>query len=92
MARPAKELEKLSHRLRDAAFLELSIECFLLDQIVTRVAARRNVELSQAELDVIAEHLSQDLEEISECFDAFNFEREVDEDYAEAYEEDEEDE
>ena len=59
---------------------------------MTRVAARRNVELSQAELDVIAEHLSQDLEEISECFDAFNFEREVDEDYAEAYEDDEDEE
>lgn len=57
---------------------------------MTRVAAKRNVELSQAELDVIAEHLSQDLEEISECFDAFSFEREVEEDYAEVYEDDEE--
>lgn len=86
MARLAKELEKLSLKLREDAFHELSIECFLLDQIVTRVAAKRNVELGQAELDVIAEHLSQDLAEISAGFDTFNFEREVKEDYAEDYE------
>ena len=85
MARPAKELEKLSLKLREDAFHELSIECFALEQIVKRVAAKRMVVLSQAELDVIAEHLSEDLEEISECFDTFNFEREVEEDYAEGY-------
>lgn len=90
MARPAKELEKLSLKLREDAFHELSNECFFLDQLVVSAAKERNIELSQAEIDVIAEHLSQDLEEISECFDAFNFEREVDEDYAEDYEDEEE--
>ena len=57
---------------------------------MVQVARRRNIELSQSEIDVIAEHLSEDLSEISACFDAFNFEREVDEDYAEDYEDDEE--
>lgn len=52
-------------------------------------AKARNIELSQAELDVIAEHLSEDLGEIGACFDTFNFEREVKEDYAEDYEEEE---
>lgn len=87
MARPAKELEKLSLKLREDVFHELSNECFLLDQLVVSAAKERNIELSQAELDVIAEHLSEDLSEISACFDTFNFEREVDEDYAEDYEE-----
>ena len=91
MARPAKELEKLSLKLREDAFLELSNACFVLDQIVARVAAMRKIELSQAEHDVISEHLSEDLGEISACFDTFNFEREVDEDYAKGYEDDDED-
>ena len=47
----------------------------------------RKIELSQAEHDVISEHLSEDLDEIGACFDTFNFEREVKEDYAEDYEE-----
>lgn len=91
MARPAKELEKLSLKLRKDAFHELSNECFFLDQIVVQVARRRNIELSDAELAVIAVHLSNDLDEISQCFDTFNFEREVDEDYAKVWEDDEED-
>lgn len=91
MARPAKELEKLSLKLREDAFHELSNACFVLDQLVVSAAKERNIELSQAEIDVIAEHLSEDLGEIGACFDTFNFEREVVEDYAEAYEDDEED-
>lgn len=86
MARPVKELEKLSLKLREDAFHELSNACFVLDQLVVNAAKERNIELSQAELDVIAEHLSEDLGEIGACFDTFNFEREVDEDYAEDYE------
>lgn len=89
MARPAKELEKLSLKLREDAFHELSNACFVLDQIVFQVARRRNIELSQAEIDVIAEHLSEDLSEIGACFDTFNFEREVEENYAEGYDDDE---
>ena len=89
MARPAKELEKLSLKLREAAFHELSNACFVLDQLVVSAAKERNIELSQAELDVIAEHLSEDLGEIGACFDTFNFEREVAEDYAKDYEDDE---
>lgn len=85
MARPAKELEKLSLKLREDVFHELSNECFLLDQLVVSAAKERNIELSQAEIDVIAEHLSEDLGEIGACFDSFNFDREVDEDYAEGY-------
>ena len=50
----------------------------------------RKIELSQAEHDVISEHLSQDLDEIGACFDTFNFEREVEEDYAEGYDDEEE--
>lgn len=46
----------------------------------------RKIVLSQAEIDVIAEHLSEDLGEIGACFDTFNFEREVAEDYAKDYE------
>lgn len=88
MARPAKELEKLSLKLREDVFHELSNECFLLDQLVVSAAKERNIELSQAEIDVIAEHLSEDLGEIGACFGTFDFEREVDEDYAEDYEED----
>lgn len=90
MAIPAKELEKLSLKLREDAFHELSNACFVLDQIVFQVARRRNIELSAAELNVIAEHLSEDLGEIGACFDTFNFEREVEEDYAEGYDDEEE--
>ena len=89
MARPAKELEKLSLKLRENAFHELSNACFVLDQLVVSAAKERNIELSQAEIDVIAEHLSEDFGEIGACFDTFNFEREVDEDYAKDYEDDE---
>lgn len=89
MARAAKELEKLSLKLREDAFHELSNACFVLDQLVVSAAKERNIELSQAEIDVIAEHLSEDLGEIGACFDTFNFEREVEEDYAEAYKDDE---
>lgn len=85
MARPAKELEKLSLKLREDAFHELSNACFVLDQLVVSAAKQRNIELSQAEIDVIAEHLSEDLGEIGACFDTFNLEREVNEDYAEGY-------
>lgn len=76
-------------KLREDAFHELSNACFVLDQVVARVAAMRKIELSQAEHDVIADHLSEDLGEIGACFDTFNFEREVEEDYAEAYKDDE---
>lgn len=89
MARPAKELEKLSLKLREVAFHELSNACFVLDQLVVSAAKERNIELSQAEIDVIAQHLSEDLGEIGACFGTFNFEREVDEDYAKDYEDDE---
>ena len=85
MARPAKELEKLSLKLREDAFHELSNACFVLDQLVVSAAKQGNIELSQAEIDVIAEHLSEDQSEIGACFDTFNFEREVNEDYAEGY-------
>ena len=85
MARPAKELEKLSLKLREDAFHELSNACFVLYQLVVSAAKERNIELSQAEIDVIAEHLSEDLGEIGACFDTFNFEREANEDYAEGY-------
>ena len=90
MARPAKELEKLSLKLREDAFRELSNDCFFLDQLVVSAAKERNIELSQAEIDVIGEHLSEDLGEIGACFGTFNFEREVKEDYAKDYEDDEE--
>ena len=50
------------------------------------VAKERNIELSDAELDVIAEHLRLDLGVIGANFYDFNFEHEVDEDYAEDYE------
>lgn len=90
MARPAKELEKLSLKLRETAFIEAS-ECDSVLRTFVRVSASKwNIELSEAELDVISQHLSEDLSEIGACFDTFNFEREVEEDYAEAYEEDEE--
>lgn len=85
MARPAKELEKLSLKLREDVFHELSNACFVLDQLVVSAAKQRNIELSHAELDVISQHLSEDLGEIGACFDTFNFEREVNEDYAEGY-------
>lgn len=62
------------------------------NQIVDIVAKERNIELSYAELEVIAEHLREDLGEIGAHFDDFNFEREVDEDYAEDYEDEDEDE
>ena len=88
MARSAKELEKLSLKLREDAFHELANEYLYLNGLVSFIAAMRNIELSYAELDVIAEHLSQDLSEISACFDTFNFEREVKEDYAKDYEDD----
>lgn len=91
MARPAKEVEKLSLKLREDAFHELSNDCFFLDQLVANAAKARNIELSEAELAVIAVHLSEDLGEIGACFDTFNFEREVKEDYAKVWEDDEED-
>lgn len=56
-------------------------------RLCVRVAASKwDIELSYAELDVIAEHLSEDLSEIGACFGTFNFEREVKEDYAKDYE------
>lgn len=59
-------------------------------RLCVRVAASKwDIELSYAELDVIAEHLSEDLSEIGACFGTFNFEREVKEDYAKDYEDDE---
>lgn len=92
MARPAKELEKLSLKLREDAFITFE-NCYMwTNQIVDIVAKERNIELSYAELEVIAEHLREDLGEIGAHFDDFNFEREVDEDYAEDYEDEDEDE
>lgn len=64
----------------------------VLSLCVREAASRWNIALSYAELDVIAEHLSEDLSEIGACFDTFNFEREVKEDYAKGWEDDEEDE
>lgn len=59
-------------------------------RLCVRVAASKwDIELSYAELDVIAEHLSEDLSEIGACFGTFDFEREVKEDYAKDYEDDE---
>lgn len=89
MARPAKELEKLSLKLRETAFIEASELDSVLRLCVRVAASKWDIELSYAELDVIAEHLSEDLGEIGACFGTFNFEREVDEDYAEDYEDDE---
>lgn len=59
----------------------------VLSLCVRAAASKWGIELSYAELDVIAEHLSEDLSEIGACFDTFNFEREVKEDYAKDYEE-----
>lgn len=61
----------------------------MLRTFVRVAASKWDIELSYAELDVIAEHLSEDLGEIGACFGTFNFEREVKEDYAEDYEDDE---
>ena len=58
----------------------------MLSLCVREAASKWGIELSYAELDVIAEHLSEDLSEIGACFDSFNFEREVKEDYAKDYE------
>lgn len=92
MARPAKELEKLSLKLREDAFKALE-NCYIwTNQIVLIAAKDRNIELSDAEVDVIAEHLREDLGEIGANFYDFNFEREVDEDYAEDYEDEDEEE
>ena len=89
MARPAKELEKLSLKLREDAFIKFE-NCYIwTNQLVDIVAKERNIELSDAELDVIAEHLREDLGLIGANFYDFNFEHEVDEDYAEDYEDDE---
>ena len=85
MARPAKELEKLSLKLRETAFITASELDSVLRLCVRVAASKWDIELSYAELDVIAEHLSEDLSEIGACFDSFNFERKVEEDYAEAY-------
>lgn len=90
MARPAKELEKLSLKLRETAFIEASEVDSVLRTFVRVAASMHKIELSEAEIDVIAEHLSEDLGEIGACFDTFNFEREVDEDYAQGWEDDEE--
>lgn len=86
MARPAKELEKLSLKLREDAFIAASELDSVLSLCVREAASKWGIELSYAELDVIAEHLSEDLSEIGACFDSFNFEREVKEDYAKDYE------
>ena len=88
MARPAKELEKLSLKLREDAFIAASELDSVLRLCVRVAASKWDIELSYAELDVIAEHLSEDLSEIGACFGTFNFEREVKEDYAKDYEED----
>lgn len=89
MARPAKELEKLSLKLREDAFIAASELDSVLRLCVRVAASKWDIELSYAELDVIAEHLSEDLSEIGACFGTFNFEREVKEDYAKDYEDDE---
>ena len=91
MARPAKELEKLSLKLRETAFIEASEVDSVLRTFVRVAASKWKIALSEAEVDVIAEHLSEDLSEIGACFDTFNFEREVKEDYAKDWEDDEED-
>lgn len=89
MARPAKELEKLSLKLREDAFIAASELDSVLRLCVRVAASKWNIALSYAELDVIAEHLSEDLSEIGACFGTFDFEREVKEDYAKDYEDDE---
>lgn len=89
MARPAKELEKLSLKLREDAFIAASELDSVLRLCVRVAASKWDIELSYAELDVIAEHLSEDLSEIGACFGTFDFEREVKEDYAKDYEDDE---
>lgn len=86
MARPAKELEKLSVKLRETAFIEASEIDSVLRTFVRVAASKHKIELSEAELEVIAGHFGEDLSEIGACFDAFNFEREVKEDYAKDYE------
>ena len=92
MARPAKELEKLSLKLRETAFIAASELDSVLSLCVREAASKWGIELSYAELDVIAEHLSEDLSEIGACFGTFDFDREVKEDYAEAYKDDDEEE
>ena len=72
-------------KLRETAFIEASELDSVLSLCVRTAASKWDIELSYAELDVIAEHLSEDLSEIGACFDTFNFEREVKEDYAEDY-------
>lgn len=91
MARPAKELEKLSLKLRETAFIEASNVDSVLRTFVRVAASKWKIELSEAELEVIAGHFGEDLGEIGACFGTFNFEREVKEDYAKDYEDDEED-
>lgn len=88
MARPAKEVEKLSLKLRETAFIEASEVDSVLRTFVRVAASKWKIELSEAEIEVIAGHFGEDLGEIGACFGTFDFERKVKEDYAEAYEED----
>lgn len=85
MARPAKELEKLSLKLREDAFIEAS-ECDSVLRTFVRVAASKwKIELSEAELEVIAGHFGEDMFDVGYNIELLNLEREVDEDYAEGY-------
>ena len=61
----------------------------MLKTFVQVAASKWKIELSEAELEVIAGHFGEDLGEIGACFGTFNFEREVDEDYAKGWEDDE---
>ena len=91
MARPVKELEKLSLQMRGDAFVVAGGHLDFLKHCVRRTASAWEVKLSEAELDVIADHLQQDMFELGNSLGVLNglldLKREVKEDYAEAYEE-----
>lgn len=86
MERPAKELEKLSLKLREDAFIAASELDSVLRLCVRVAASKWDIELSYAELDVIAEHLAEDMREVGHNIEHLNLEREVKEDYAKDYE------
>ena len=93
MARPVKELERLSLQLRGQAFIVAAETPSVLRTCVRVAASQFNVELSEAELEVIVDHLESDMFDFGANLgfigELLELEREVDEDYAKGWEDDE---
>lgn len=90
MSRPAKELEILSLQMRGDAFVVAGGHIDYLKHCVRMVASAWEVKLSDAEVDVIADHLKQDMFELGRNLGFLNglidIGREVKDDYAKDYE------